>query len=193
MLDLRIPDVRKRAREYLLGLGVYASAGWPAPMVEEIRRAWTSALTISGARLGAVGRWPCNVVDVVADFDDEALKLVVDDTDARRRGARCAVSTRPIYDVHAAPDTSAPETVQADEARLREPEATLQTITLDARQREREARATERSEQRLTNRIAGLRGTQSATRTPAAPAWRCLGSVRNATARTCHLQRFPRP
>jgi hypothetical protein len=146
-----IPDVRKRAREYLLGLEVYERERRRLALRqqrEEIRRAWDSALMLAGARLGAVGlRLTDTDADVDADFGDQTPLRVVDvQTGGALDQERAAVGQE-LSELAGAPDTDrTPETVQTDESRLRELEAGLQTATLDAREREREL-ARLRSEQ----------------------------------------------
>jgi hypothetical protein len=146
-----IPDVRKRAREYLLGLGVYERERRRLALrqqSEEIRRAWTSALALSGARLAAVGlRLADTHADVDADFGDETPLRVIDVHTGRALDQERSAVAEALAELAVTPDTDrAPETVQADEARLRELEASLQTATLDSRQRDREL-ARLRSEQ----------------------------------------------
>jgi hypothetical protein len=137
-----IPDVRKRAREYLLGLSVYERERRRLALrqqSEEIGRAWTSALAIAGARLSAVG---LRLVDtthpgVDADFGDETPLRIVDVQSGRPLEEERAAVTEALGALGVEPDAErTAETIQADDSRLRDLEMTLQTFILDARQRE---------------------------------------------------------
>jgi hypothetical protein len=146
-----IPDVRKRAREYLLGLGVYERERRRLALRqqgEEIRRAWASALAISGARLGAVGLRLLDAhPEVDADFRDESPLRIVDVHTGRPFDEALTAVAEALGELAVEPDTErTSETLQADESRLGELETTLQAALLDARQRERDL-ARLRSEQ----------------------------------------------
>lgn len=138
-----IPDVRKRAREYLLGLTVYERQRRRLELrqqSEEIKRAWTSVLNITGSRLGAVGLLLADAHgDVDADFGDNTPLRVTDVRTGRALEQERAAVAQALAELAGTPDTArGAETISADEARVRELEATLQAATLDARQRERD-------------------------------------------------------
>ena len=137
-----IPDVRKRAREYLLGLTVYERQRRRLELRrerEEITHAWSSALNITGARLSAVGlRLAATNTDVDADFGEDTPLRVTDVRTGRALDEERSAAAQALAELTASPDTArSAETVGVDEARLAELDATLQVATLDARQRER--------------------------------------------------------
>jgi hypothetical protein len=135
-----IPDARKRAREYLLGLTVYARQRRRLELnrdAEQIRQAWRSALAVARAAITPSGLRLEAPADVDTDFGDEAPLRAVDLRTNRTLDDERSAVARELAGGADTPDTQRAEnTLTADERRLRDLEAQLQTAMLDLRQRQ---------------------------------------------------------
>lgn len=137
-----IPDVRKRAREYLLSLDAYQRQRRRLALrleADEIRRAWSSSLALAGARLRAVGLRLIDVAhDVDPGFDDDSPLRARDVSSGRTLDVELTAVAEALADAGDEPDKSRePATLDADELRLRELDEKLQAANFDVRERER--------------------------------------------------------
>lgn len=137
-----IPDVRKRAREYILGLTVYERQRRRLELrrqADELKREWTTIVRAAERQLGDVGirlRAP-NEVD--ADFGENTPIRAVDLRSSRPLTEELATMLAELAQLTQVADSQRSDaTLSADEARLRELEPHLQAAMLDARQRERD-------------------------------------------------------
>lgn len=137
-----IPDARKRAREYMLGVTVYARQRRRLELnreSDEIKRVWGSVISVADARLGALGvRLVGAARNVDADFGDETPLGAVDLREGRPLDQERSAVAQTLAEADEADTERNVASVVADEERLRSLEASLQTATLDARQRQRD-------------------------------------------------------
>lgn len=136
-----IPDVRKRVREYVLGLSVYERQRRRLELRREedaIRRSWDSAIGVTSARLSAIGL-RLNPLALDADFDDATPLRVTEVRSGLTLERERETVAQSIAEMRPEPDTARDdETITADETRLRDLDSTLQIQLLDARERERD-------------------------------------------------------
>ena len=139
-----IPDVRKRAREFVLGLGVYERERKRLHLrheKEEIRRAWVGAVQMAGARLTAHGLRIANLAETVdLAFDEDTPLRVVDVRSGRSLASERAAIDDELANLesHEAQSGNDVAPLNAEEARLAELDVTLQTVTLELREHQRQ-------------------------------------------------------
>lgn len=155
-----IPDVRKRAREYILGLTVYERQRRRLELrreLDEIKRDWTTTVRAAESQLGSVGVRLQAPSDVDSDFGADTPLRAVDLRSARTLADELAEVRSELARLSDTADTDrGDEALTADEARLRELEPRLQAAMLDARQRERELLRLRREQASLVEQMKRL-------------------------------------
>lgn len=156
-----IPDVRKRAREYILGLTVYERQRRRLELrreAEELRREWTATVRATEGRLGGAGIRLQVRGDVDPDFDENSPLRAVDLRSERSLPEVLAAVRTELAQLSDSADTDRSDaTLSADDGRLRELDASLQAAMLDARQRERSVAALRREQEGLAEQVERLK------------------------------------
>ena len=155
-----IPDVRKRAREYVLGLTVYERQRRRLELrreADDLRRMWTATLRATKARLAAAGIRLQATGELDPDFNENTPLRAVDLNSTRTLGEELAAARASLAQLSDTPDTVRSDgTLSADETRLGELESTLQATMLDARQRERDLARLRRERAELAEQLRRL-------------------------------------
>ena len=155
-----IPDIRKRAREYILGLTVYERQRRRLELrreTDELKRGWTTMVRAAARRLGDVGIRLRAPDEIDADFGENTPLRAVDLRSSRPLTEELAAVRAELAQLSQQADTERSDaTLSADEVRLRELELHLQAAMLDARQRERDVVRLRREQADLTEQLKRL-------------------------------------
>ncbi len=155
-----IPDVRKRAREYILGLTVYERQRRRLELrreLDEIKRDWTTTVRTAESQLGSAGIRLRTPGDVDPDFGADTPLYAVDLRSSRTLADELAEARSELARLSETADTDrSDETLSGDEARLRELEPRLQAAMLDSRQRERDVLRLRREQAALVEQMERL-------------------------------------
>lgn len=155
-----IPDVRKRAREYILGLTVYERQRRRLELrreADELKREWATTVRDAEVRFGGAGiRLHASAV-VDPDFGENTPIRTVDLRSSRPLTDELAAVLAELAQLSKPPDTERSDaTLSSDDARLQELESQLQAAMLDARQRERDVVRLRREQAGLAEQLERL-------------------------------------
>ncbi|EHN10911.1 hypothetical protein PAI11_22210 [Patulibacter medicamentivorans] len=155
-----IPDVRKRAREYILGLTVYERQRRRLELrraLEELKRDWTATVRAAESQLGAVGIRLQAPADIDPDFGADSPLQAFDLRSSRPLPEELSSVRNELAQLSDAADTDRSDaTLSIDEARLRTLESQLQNAMFDVRQRERDLQRLRREQADLAEQTDRL-------------------------------------